>query len=279
MRGLPFIKMQGTGNDFVLVDARAGVAADWPAMAIALCHRHFGIGADGLLVVEDAPGADARMRMFNPDGTEDFCGNGIRCVARYVAENGGGGPARLRIDTLTGVREAEVLRQDDGVRVRVVMPDPIFQPEGVPVRLTGDRVMDHELPLDDASVRIAALSTGSTHTVIFVEGLPGDEVFLPVSRAIETHPLFPERTSVLWAVVEDRTTIRLRIWERGAGETLGCGTGACAAMVAARVKGLVEPQASVVSAGGTLVVTWDEGKPLVQTGPAEYVFEGRTLPP
>jgi len=269
---LPFTKMQGVGNDFVLVDTRSGVEHDWPRLAVRMCDRHFGIGADGLLLITACSEADVGMRMFNPDGTEDFCGNGLRCVARYVADAEDPRPDTLRIGTLSGVRTAWLIGPDT---VRADMTDPVFRPEGIPMRVTGERVLDYELPIENGFLRITALSTGSTHAVVFVDRLPDDDEFVRISRQVENHPLFPERTSLMWTRVESPERLRLRIWERGAGETLGCGTGACAAMIAARLHGYVGSRVAVASEGGEMTVEWEPGGTLFQTGPAEYVFGGR----
>jgi len=274
---LPFDKMQGIGNDFVVIDARDRPGADWSGLAIALCDRHFGVGADGLLVVDSDPCADARMHMYNPDGTADFCGNGLRCVARYRHDRAGGGDAVLPIAPSTGVRRAAVSALEDGVQVEITMAPPCLAPEAIPMAATGDRILDFRLPLPDGYLEITALSTGSTHAVAFVDSLPGDAEFHRISPQVEHHALFPERTSLMWAHVESPSRIALRIWERGVGETLGCGTGACAAMIAARLHGYVDETATVVSRGGELQVQWDEGGDLLQTGPAEYVFSGRYM--
>ncbi len=289
---LPFTKMQGIGNDFVVVDARTGLEADWPEAAVAWCRRHFGIGADGLLVISNAPDADARMEMFNPDGTRDFCGNGLRCVARFVADGmPGAGRRQLRIATDAGVRQCEVAYDGSGVTVTVDMGLPAFDPPGIPMAVDLPEVVDYPLPLTEApslpspaprgrvragaALTISALSTGTTHAVTFVDALPDDAEFLTVSPEVELHPLFPERTSLMWVRRVSESRLSMRIWERGASETLGCGTGACAAAVAARRKGLIGRSATVASAGGELTVTWDPGEHILMAGPAERVFEGR----
>jgi diaminopimelate epimerase len=272
---LPFIKMQGVGNDFVVVDARGWLETDWSAVAVRLCRRHYGIGADGLLVIGDAPEADARMEMFNPDGTRDFCGNGLRCVARYVADRAGRGEsAVLRLATLAGVRHAEVRRIERRTVVTVDMGEPAFAPEAVPVITDGSDALDMSLALASASIRIAALSTGSTHAVTFVDALPDDRTFETISAEVETHPAFPERTSLMWVRRDAPDRLTMRIWERGAGETLGCGTGACAAAVAARLRGLTRSPVTVATGGGELTVEWEPGSRIRMTGPAEYVFHG-----
>ena len=276
MRTLRFSKMQGVGNDFVLVDGRELPGIDWSGLAIEICDRHLGVGADGLLVIDSSHIADATMRMYNPDGTPDVCGNGLRCVARFLHDrfpptHRTNDPMTLTIATLSGVRRAEI--RPDGP-VSVEMGEPRFAPAEIPMSVPGPKVVDYPLEVGGEIVQLTALSTGSTHSVIFVEDLPGDDRFLTLSPLIENHSIFPDRTSVMWTVVESRERLRLRIWERGVGETLGCGTGACAAAVAARIHGLTEQTVAVLSGGGELSVGWREGDPIQLTGPAEYVFEG-----
>jgi len=276
---LRFTKMQGVGNDFVVVDGRQLAAVDWSTLSLELCDRHTGIGADGLLVLEKTHLADVRMRMFNPDGTPDVCGNGLRCIARYAIERGIAPGDTLRIATLAGVRDATMNRSESGsiTSVTVGMGQPRFDPVHIPMRVASERVIDYRLELDNGlSLMISALSTGSTHAVTFVDSLPDDAAFRAISPQVEEHPLFPDRTSLMWCKVEDSRRLRLRIWERGAGETLGCGTGACAAAVAAINKGFVCPgtPVTVVSGGGELTITWREGEAIEMTGPADTVYEG-----
>lgn len=278
---LPFTKMQGVGNDFVVVDGRDLRDPGWSGLAREVCHRHFGIGADGLLVIERSHRADVAMRMYNPDGTPDMCGNGLRCVARYVADSAVGSRARpgadgaLTIATLAGMRAAAVRYAPGGeCSVTVDMGLPRFAPVDIPMRVAGQRVTDYPLEVDGEVLPVTALSTGTAHAVILVDEMPDEETFQRLSPRIENHPLFPERTSVMWTRREDEA-LRVRIWERGAGETWGCGTGACAAAVAARLHGLVGEDVEVRSKGGAVTVHWRDGEALAQTGPAEYVFEGR----
>jgi diaminopimelate epimerase len=278
---LAFTKMQGVGNDFVVIDGRERRDLDWSALAIELCDRKFGIGADGLLVLDETRLADVMMRMYNPDGTPDVCGNGLRCVARYAVERGivAGGGDSLRIATLAGVRAARMHRDADGeiAAVTVSMGLPRFDPQSIPMRVAQERVIDYPLEIDqDGVLSVTALSTGSTHAVTFVAALPDDITFFTLSPQVEHHPLFPDRTSLMWCRVEGPGRLRLRIWERGAGETWGCGTGACAAAVAAILHGYAaegEP-VTVASRGGELVVRWREGETMEMTGPAVFVFEG-----
>jgi len=269
---LPFIKMQGVGNDFVLIDNRAGVDRNWPSLAVKMCDRRFGVGADGLLVVYATENADAGMRMFNPDGSEDFCGNGLRCAARFAAAEQ---PRSLTIETLAGIREANVEYSDSGeCSITVDMGLPSFRPSDVPIQMEATEAIDYPLTIDGKTWTATSLSTGTTHTIIFVHELPDDEEFLRFSPRIETNPLFPERTSIMWTKVESANRISLRIWERGAGETWGCGSGASAAAVAAIRKELVQSPVTVVSRGGCLIVAWEEDSRIEMTGPAEFVFRG-----
>lgn len=276
---IPFTKMQGVGNDFVVVDGRRNSDLDWSTLAIEICDRRFGVGADGLLVLENSRTADLLMRMYNPDGTPDVCGNGLRCVARYAVERGIHARDTLRIATLAGLRPAQMHRGADGriVAVTVGMGEPRFDPISIPMRVALEQVVDYPLELlSGQTLPITALSTGTTHSVVFVDQLPDDALFSAISPQVEMHALFPERTSLMWCQVESPSRVRLRIWERGAGETWGCGTGACAAAVAAVQHGYVKAgeAVTVASRGGELHVRWREGEPIEMTGPAEYVFEG-----
>ncbi len=276
---LRFTKMQGVGNDFVVVDGRQDASVDWSTLSLELCDRHTGIGADGLLILEHTHIADVRMRMFNPDGTPDVCGNGLRCIARYAVERGIVPRDTMRIATLAGVRHATIHRDIDDLicSVTVTMGEPRFDPVHIPMRVAREPVIDFPLELDDGStLAISALSTGSTHAVAFVDALPDDTFFHRISRQVEEHPIFPDRTSLMWCKVEGTLNLRLRIWERGAGETWGCGTGACAAAVAAINKGFVCPGTPVVvaSRGGELAVAWRQGESIELRGPAESVYDG-----
>lgn len=272
---LPFWKMEGVGNDFVLVEADAVQGLDLSELAQRLCHRPFGIGADGLLVVERSADALVRMRMFNPDGTEDFCGNGLRCAARFAYERGYVGTTEFTIETL-GKRIAPVhihLREDTVDAIMTVLPPPRFHPRDIPALADGELIEDFPITVAGHPLRIACVNTGTPHTVIFSTTLPDDSLFQTVSPRLETHPMFPERTSVLWAVVASRNEVRVRIWERGVGETLGCGSGAAAVGVLAHRAGWTEPEVSVVSRGGKLKVNSIEGG-IALTGQANTLFEG-----
>ncbi len=277
MADVPFTKMQGVGNDFVVVDGRG--KENWPALAVEMCDRQRGVGADGLLVLDASPVADILMRMYNPDGSPDVCGNGLRCLARFAVERGIVQTDILNVQTLAGVRSAEVLRDGAGTiyAVRVDMGLPRFEPQDIPMRVALNPVVDYPLELEDGQIlTVTALSTGSTHTMAFVPTLPNDLEFFALSPQVEHHSLFPERTSLMWCEREGVSRLKLRIWERGAGETWGCGTGACASAVAAIVKGLVPPDKPVTisSKGGELSISWQPSQTIQMTGPAEFVYNG-----
>ena len=281
---MQFTKMQGVGNDFVVVDAALRPAnISLPDLARVTCDRKFGIGADGLLVVSQEQGADtaARMRMFNPDGSEDMCGNGLRCVSLWAHRAGWlGEQAQFTVAALDGPRAVEMLSVSADRRTAdfaVDMGVPLFDPNRLPFCDTSQaRIVSFPLSVGGENVLVTVVNTGSTHTVIFGPQ-PKEEVFQRISPLIENHPLFPERTSVLWATPRDSQTIDIRIWERGAGETLGCGTGACAVGVAAVLNGYTEfnMPTDIVSKGGTLRITWPgEGASVLMAGPAQFVYEG-----
>lgn len=277
---IPFTKMHGAGNDFIVLDEVAQPLPDDFDLAAAAqrwCAHHFGIGADGLLLLgrpEPGVAATIRMRMWNPDGTEDMCGNGLRCIARLAHRRGYARDDTFTVQTLAGLRNATVLR--DG-RLRVAMGQPDFDAAAIPMTPPpGVDPVEYTLPVGDVLVpHVTSLSTGSTHTVIFVDAPLDETTFAALSPRIEHHVWFPARTSVLWAQVVDPHRLGLRIWERGVGETLACGTGACAAAVAAQLTGRGGTPVDVRSRGGTLSIEWRPGEDVAMTGQAKVVFEGR----
>lgn len=274
--------MHGAGNDFVVLDAIRSPLPDdfnFDVAARHLCQRHFHLGGDGLLLLEKSPTADARMRMWNPDGTEDMCGNGLRCVAWLAYQRRHLTEKVFTVKTLAGLRQCEI--RDSGV-VRIQMGKPEFAFDRIPMLpLHGqERAIDYSLFVGDQTIpHVTSLSTGSTHTVIFVDELPDDAVFERLSPQIENHPWFPERTTVLWTRVENPSLAQVRIWERGVGETLACGTGASAVGVAARITGRASGAIQVQSKGGVLEIELDDSGEIRMTGPARIVFEGQALLP
>lgn len=269
-----FTKVQAAGNDFILFDCLQEPELPWSSLAPRLCDRHRGIGSDGLLIVLPSVGADFRMRMFNPDGTEDFCGNGLRCVARYLHATGLHRQSELILETIQGARQLRFLPGDGTPGIEANMGVPRWDAAAIPARGPADPLVGVPLEVAGVPLVLTSLSTGTAHTVLFREELPDDALFLSVSPALETHEWFPERTSVLWCQAEVYGRLRLRIWERGVGETLACGSGVCAAAAAAVRHGLAgKERVEVFCPGGAFQVRW-EGSEQWLRGPAEIVFEG-----
>jgi diaminopimelate epimerase len=270
---LAFTKMHGAGNDFVVVDAiRQPVAFD-AAFWQRIADRHLGIGCDQVLVVERPriAGTDFHYRIFNADGGEvEQCGNGARCFVRFVLEKGLTDRREIRVGTMAGVITPRM--EDDG-RVTVDMGVPRLEPADIPF-VAPARADVYRLELDGGTVEVSAMSMGNPHAVQVVADVDAAPV-LAQGAQVEAHPRFPRRVNAGYMQVVDRRTIRLRVYERGAGETLACGTGACAAVVAGNLRGLLGPQVDVHTRGGVLTIAWaGEGHPVRMTGPAVTVFEG-----
>jgi diaminopimelate epimerase len=273
MNPIQFTKMHGLGNDFVVIDAIRQRFTPSPQLVRWLADRHFGIGCDQLLLVEPParPDADFRYRIFNADGGEVAqCGNGARCFARFVVEKGLTAKRRLRVETASGVIEPEL--RDEG-EVAVDMGVPLLEPARIPFVSDTDAVVQ-ALAVDGAQVELTAVSMGNPHAVLVVEDVDRAPV-AELGAQIERHPRFPERVNVGFMQVLAPDAIRLRVFERGAGETLACGTGACAAVVAGTLRGLLRPPVTVHTRGGRLRIEWaGPGRPVIMIGPARTVFEG-----
>lgn len=269
-----FTKMQGLGNDFAVIDAtRQPFPADAGLLA-RLGDRHFGVGCDQILVVEPPPGNDSDFgyRIYNSDGSESGqCLNGARCIARFIKDRGLASKPRLRVRTPTRMLELEILRDD---RVRVDAGAPDFEPRAIPL-LAAARAREYLLELaDDTRLACGAVGMGNPHAVIAVADVDSAAVET-LGAALQNHPAFPERVNVGFLQVIDTSHARLRVYERGAGETLACGSGACAAMAVARLWERLGPRAEIVLRGGTLELEWaGEGQSIWMTGPAETVYEG-----
>lgn len=278
---LQFSKYQGLGNDFVLLEGRGGqlplsITEPDPHWVRQLCDRRFGIGGDGLiLALPPQHGEELRMRIFNADGSEaEMCGNGIRCLARFLADSDGDQPGRTwRTETMAGVIVPELC--DDG-QIRVDMGQPFLEPEQVPTTLSKGRsgLPQGEIKLEGRTLQLAAVGMGNPHVVVPVQDLKAI-AFDAWGSALEVNPLFPAKTNVHFLEVIDQHTLEIRVWERGAGPTLACGTGACATLVAATLLGLSESEATVKLPGGPLEISWPDRKGSVfMTGPAIAVFDG-----
>lgn len=272
-----FTKMHGAGNDYVYVNCfQESLPADAPELARQMSHRHFGIGGDGLILIRPSEVADARMQMFNADGSEaEMCGNGIRCVAKYVYDHGICRQSTLRIETGAGVLSVEVETKNDKVdRVRVDMGEPILEASRIPTKLSGSPVVDAELVVEGRAFRVTSVSMGNPHCIVFVDSA-SDDLVLGVGPKIEKHEAFPAKVNVEFIEVISPTEIRQRTWERGSGETWACGTGASAVCVAGVLAGKTERKIWNHLLGGDLELEWDEASNHVfMTGPATEVFSG-----
>ncbi|MEO8303100.1 MAG: diaminopimelate epimerase [Betaproteobacteria bacterium] len=273
MTTLRFTKMHGLGNDFVVLDGIAQKVDLAPAQYRRLADRRLGVGCDQVLVVEAAstPGIDFRYRIFNADGGEvEQCGNGARCFVKFVRDRGYAKARRLRVETLGGIIEPEWA---DGSQVTVDMGAPRFAPPEIPFVSDSDAIVQ-PLDVEGETVAISVVSMGNPHAVQVVADIARAPVTTQGPK-LEHHPRFPQRVNAGYMQVVDRATIRLRVWERGAGETLACGTGACAAVVTGIRRGLLDPTVRVETRGGWLTISWPgAGAPVTMTGPATTVFEG-----
>jgi diaminopimelate epimerase len=278
MEQLEFIKMQGAGNDFIMIEDLKTRIKDFKRLARELCDRHFGIGGDGLIIVlpPEKMENDFRMRIFNSDGSEaEMCGNGIRCFAHYLYEQGLADCKVLKIETLAGIITPEYIDYHKGEsQIKVDMGRPRFKPEEIPVNIENvDLVLEYPVEFDKEEFSINCVSMGNPHTIIFVDSL--DEFPLEKwGRIIENHPLFPEKTNVEFIKILKRDEIQMKVWERGSGITLACGTGATASVVAGIKNGYLDNKVLVHLPGGDLVIEW-KGQSAFMTGPARTVFYGK----
>jgi diaminopimelate epimerase len=271
-----FTKMHGAGNDYVYVNALAEkLPPDLPDLAVAISNRHSGVGGDGLILICPSERADARMRMFNSDGSEsEMCGNGIRCVAKYVHDHGIARKNELRIETGRGVLNLQLeIRNGLAERVRVNMGEPILEAAKIPTTLPGNPPLRQKLHAAGRDFDVTCVSMGNPHCITFVNEVNDDWV-LRVGPEVEKHPAFPKRVNAEFVQVLSRREVRMRVWERGSGETLACGTGASAVCVAAVLNELTDRHIVAHLPGGDLELEWGEGNSVFMTGPATEVFSG-----
>lgn len=270
--------MNGLGNDFIVWYGHQELPSDASELAVRLCDRHFGIGADGLVYILPSEKADFRMRIINSDGSEaEQCGNAIRCAAKYVYDRKHINREQITIETLgAGVQQVELTVENGTVRmVKVDMGEPILEGLKIPTTLDLTNVIDEPIEAGGSGFRFTAVSMGNPHCVIYVEDAPSFDLEAWGPK-LECHPLFPKKTNVEFATVRSRKHIDMRVWERGAGPTLACGTGACATLVASVLNGYSDRRAMVSLKGGDLDIEWSEDdNHIYMTGPAEIVFEGR----
>lgn len=273
---MKFTKMQGCGNDYIYVDCTKELIENIPETAIEVSDRHFGIGSDGLILIRPSDKADFMMDIYNQDGSRaKMCGNGIRCVGKYVYDNHLTDKTRLHIETLGGIKTLDLyLEQGEVSSVKVNMGNPILKPSLIPVRSDLERMINEPILVNSKEYKITCISMGNPHAVVFVDDLNQ----LPIQQLgplFEHHELFPDRVNTEFVQVIDRKHIKMRVWERGSGETLACGTGTCASVMACILNGLTDHEVTVAVLGGELEISYDErDNTLYMTGPAVKVFDG-----
>lgn len=273
---LKFTKMQGLGNDYVYMDAIHQEIRNVSSLAKAISNRHWGVGSDGLILINKSDVADFRMQMFNPDGSEsEMCGNGIRCVGKFVYDKGLTNKTDIRIETLAGIKNLKLKVQNKKAKmITVDMGEPILEATKIPVSSDKTPVRGIKIKGLDKEFVATCVSMGNPHAVILLEDIDKLDIE-KYGREIECNPIFPNKTNVEFINVEDRKHIKMRVWERGTGETLACGTGACSSVVAGALNGVVDRNVIVKLLGGNLQIEWKEDDNHVyMTGPAVTVFEG-----
>ncbi len=273
---MKFTKLQGCGNDYVYVDCTKELIDHIPETAVKVSDRHFGVGSDGLILIRSSDIADFMMDMYNIDGSRGkMCGNGIRCVAKFVYDKGLTDKTRLKIETLSGIKELDLTVENGEVTwVTVDMGAPITKPSLIPAVSDQEIIIKEPITVGGQRYEVTCVSMGNPHAVVFVE----DTDSLPLSTIgpkFEHHEMFPERVNTEFIQILDRSHIKMRVWERGSGETLACGTGACASVIACIKNGYTEHEVTVSLLGGDLKIRYDENANTVyMTGPAVKVFEG-----
>lgn len=273
---MEFTKMQGLGNDYVYVNCFKEKIENPSEMAVKVSDRHFGIGSDGLILIKPSEVADFEMEMYNADGSRgEMCGNGIRCVAKYVYDYGLTDKTSISVETLGGIKYLDLTVEHGKVTlVKVDMETPILKPELIPIVAKGETVIDEPIMVGGKEYHMTGVSMGNPHDVVFMDDIKNLEIE-KIGPLFENHERFPNRINTEFVNVIDRHTAQMRVWERGSGETLACGTGACAVAVACILNGLTENTVTVKLLGGDLRIEWDREKNTVyMTGPAEVSFDG-----
>lgn len=273
---MKFLKMHGAGNDYIYVNGFVEQIENPSELAIKLSNRNFGIGSDGLVIILPSETCDFRMSMFNSDGSEaEMCGNASRCVGKYVYDMGLTTKEEITLETKAGVKYLKFFIENGAVEtVCVDMDEPILKPELVPVKAEGDVALRIPIEVGGVTYHATCVSMGNPHAIIFVDDVNLFDVH-GVGRQIEVHPLFPRKTNVEFVQVVTPTHLKMRVWERGAGETLACGTGACATLVASHLNGVAERNARIELIGGDLHIEWRESNNRIyMTGGATKVFAG-----
>ena len=273
---MKFTKMQGLGNDYVYVNCFKEKIDDPSALAVRISDRHFGVGSDGLILINPSKVADCEMEMYNADGSRgEMCGNGIRCVGKYMYDYGLTDKEAISVETLAGIKYLQFFIENEKVaKVKVDMGSPILTPAEIPVVAKGERAVDEPIVVNGTEYRMTCISMGNPHAIVYVDDVKN----LPIEKIgplFEKHERFPNRVNTEFVKVLDRNTVEMRVWERGSGETLACGTGACATAIACILNGLTEEKVIVKLLGGDLEIEWDrEENKVFMTGPAKVVFDG-----
>lgn len=273
---MKFTKMHGCGNDYVYVNCFEETVDNPSEISIKVSDRHFGIGSDGLILIKPSDKADFFMEMYNADGSQgEMCGNGIRCVAKYVYDFGLTDKTELSIDTLGGIKYLKLELKDNKVENVVVdMGSPILKPSDIPVNYDGEQCVNQKITVQDVEFKITCVSMGNPHAVTFMKDIDNLKIDV-LGPMFENHEKFPKRINTEFVEVVDRTHIKMRVWERGSGETLACGTGTCASVVACVLNGLTDNKVEVELLGGKLFVEYDrEENKVYMKGPATIVFSG-----
>ncbi len=272
---LKFTKMQGAGNDYVYINGFETQVKDPETLAKRISDRHFGIGSDGLVLILPSQTCDFQMRMFNADGSEaEMCGNASRCIGKYVYDHKMTSKRSVTLETKAGIKTLKLSIKDNTVsEVEVDMGSPVLNGLDIPVRLELEEVINYPLVVNNETFHITCVSMGNPHAIIYVADVDSTD---PAThgRSIENHPFFPKQTNVEFVQVVNRSLLKMRVWERGSGETLACGTGACATLVASVLNNVCERAATVRLLGGDLKIEWRENGHIYMTGPAVTVFEG-----
>ncbi|MFC2001854.1 diaminopimelate epimerase [Chloroflexota bacterium] len=282
---MKFTKMQGAGNDFVLVET-SDTQRNWSRLAVSICDRHFGVGADSLLVLLPSDVADFQMRIFDSDCSEaEACGNGIRCLAKYIFEKGliGSGTDQISVETIAGVRKVKLYKRGDNlIEIQANMGEPEFRADNVPVLVESGKgnivdintMLGYHVTIDSTDRLLNLVSMGNPHAVYFYPRTVSEFPLSQLGPKVEQLPIFPNRINFEVARVLSRTKIEARVWERGVGETMACGSGACAITVAANLLGYIDDKVEINLPGGVLSVEWNGTGEVLLSGPAEIVFEG-----
>ena len=280
---MKFTKMQGLGNDYVYVNCFVHTVENPEELSVKISNRHFGVGADGLILICPSEVADFKMEMYNSDGSRgEMCGNGIRCVGKYVYDYGLTDKRKIRVETLSGVKSLNLMVDNRKVvQVKVDMGSPILDPKKIPIDFDGEMMINEPIKVGEETYKITGVSMGNPHAVVFLHEMRLDKQYLrklPLEKLgplFENHKLFPNRINTEFVKVIDRKNVKMRVWERGSGETMACGTGACAVAVACALNGFTDDVVNVHLLGGELLIEWDREKnKIYMTGSATTVYDG-----